>query len=205
MQWFSCREVVNGKLTTFTYLSSLAVDHQLVVELTASGRMRWKIENEGFNIQKHHGYGLGHQFSRTSMRAMKNYYQLMQIGHMINQLLELSTWFRALCTRHITVMYLWDCLVKRLSEAHLDIAAGMARLTGRLQCRYDEGVWRRPAPKFGETFDDKSKEDAWGAHIIKKKTEHTSGIRSWCMTEAECQSYIFPTDTRLSKKNSLNT
>jgi len=137
VQWFSCREIAHGKLTTFTYLSSLAVDYQLVVELTASGRVRWKIENEGFNIQKHHGYGLGHQFSRNSMTAMKNYYQLMQIGHMINQLLELSTWFRALCTRHITVMYLWDCLVKRLSEAHLDVSGGIARLTGRLQCRYD--------------------------------------------------------------------
>ncbi len=76
--------------THFVYLSSLEMDCYSILELTEAGRLRWKIENEGFDIQKHHGYGLGHQFSRSSMPAMKNYYQLMQIAHLFNQLFELS-------------------------------------------------------------------------------------------------------------------
>ena len=48
--------------------------------------MRWKIENEGFNNQKNGGYNLQHKFSRTSFNASKNYYQLLQIADIINQL-----------------------------------------------------------------------------------------------------------------------
>ena len=50
--------------------------------------MRWKIENEGFNIQKKGGYKLEHKYSRKCMVAMQNYYQLLQIAHLINQLTE---------------------------------------------------------------------------------------------------------------------
>ena len=51
------------------------------------GRMRWKIENEGFNTQKRHGYSLEHLFSRN-YQALKNHYYLIQIGHMIAQVME---------------------------------------------------------------------------------------------------------------------
>ena len=49
--------------------------------------MRWKIENEGFNTQKRQGYNLEHQYSRN-YQALKNHYYLIQIGHMIGQLME---------------------------------------------------------------------------------------------------------------------
>jgi len=48
--------------------------------------MRWKIENEGFNNQKNSGYNVEHKFSRTNANAIKNYYQLLQIADLINQL-----------------------------------------------------------------------------------------------------------------------
>ncbi len=51
------------------------------------GRMRWKIENEGFNTQKRQGYCLGHQYSKKYV-GMKNHYYLIQIGHMIAQVME---------------------------------------------------------------------------------------------------------------------
>lgn len=50
------------------------------------GRMRWKIENEGFNEQKNWGYNLEHVFAHH-YNAMKNFYILLQLGHLINQLL----------------------------------------------------------------------------------------------------------------------
>lgn len=49
--------------------------------------MRWKIENEGFNAQKQHGYSLGHLYSEN-YQALKNHYYLIQIGHMIGQFME---------------------------------------------------------------------------------------------------------------------
>ena len=49
--------------------------------------MRWKIENEGFNTQKNQGYYLEHLFSKD-YQGIKNHYYLIQIGHMISQILE---------------------------------------------------------------------------------------------------------------------
>ena len=51
------------------------------------GRWRWKIENEGFNTQKKQGYYLEHRYSKD-YQAMKNHYYLIQIGHMISQIIE---------------------------------------------------------------------------------------------------------------------
>jgi len=139
VHWWDCREVVVGhKVTRFVYLTNLAeVSSQTMVELTASGRMRWKIENEGFNVQKHHGYGLGHQFSRTSMVAMKQYYQLMQIAHMINQLFALSSLLKAVRTRKESLAHVWDCLVGELRQTALNIAALSALFARNMQFRYD--------------------------------------------------------------------
>jgi len=41
--------------------------------VSQTGRLRQKIENEGFNDQKNQGYALEHKFSRVSFPAMKNY------------------------------------------------------------------------------------------------------------------------------------
>ena len=42
-------------------------------------RLRWEIENEGFNLE--HAYS-------TKNRRIKNYYLLLQIAHLILQLME---------------------------------------------------------------------------------------------------------------------
>lgn len=71
----------------FLFLTDLCVNQKNVAALIESGRRRWKIENEGFNTQKQHGYFLGHLFSRD-YQAIKNHYYLIQIGHMISQIIE---------------------------------------------------------------------------------------------------------------------
>jgi hypothetical protein len=43
------------------HLTNLAVTASTIMELSRTGRLRWKIENEGFNTQKHPGYGLKHK------------------------------------------------------------------------------------------------------------------------------------------------
>lgn len=70
----------------FVHITDIEIDTNNVHQISQAGRMRWKIENEGFNSQKNSGYNAAHKFSRTNFNATKNYYQLMQIGDMINQL-----------------------------------------------------------------------------------------------------------------------
>lgn len=71
----------------FLYLTNLPISKKNVEELVERGRMRWKIENEGFNTQKRQGYYLEHQYSKK-YQGVKNHYYLTQIGHMIAQILE---------------------------------------------------------------------------------------------------------------------
>lgn len=73
----------------FWFLTDLPVTRNNVAGLVERGRMRWKIENEGFYTQKRQGYNLGHPYSKN-YQALKNHYYLIQIGHMISQFME--TW-----------------------------------------------------------------------------------------------------------------
>ena len=72
---------------SFCFLTSLPVRKKNVCDLVEKGRMRWKIENEGFNTQKNQGYYLKHLFSKN-YQGIKNHYYLIQIGHMIAQIME---------------------------------------------------------------------------------------------------------------------
>ena len=57
------------------------------------GRIRWKIENEGFNVQKNGGFNLEHAYTRDPV-ASKVFYFLLQIAHLIAQLIEKDSLFR---------------------------------------------------------------------------------------------------------------
>ena len=74
----------------FVFITDRKPDNKNIRKICEAGRMRWKIENEGFNTQKNLGFNLGHKFSRSSFGSYKNYYQCMQIAHMITQLTEHS-------------------------------------------------------------------------------------------------------------------
>ncbi len=51
-----------------------------------AGRIRWKIENEGFNAQKHGGFALEHAYSQHE-KAAKVFDYLWQIAHLLFQLI----------------------------------------------------------------------------------------------------------------------
>ena len=116
--WVECNETVVGtgsKKTThqrFTYITNVTQTKKNVVQTADSGRLRWKIENEGFNSQKNLVYELGHKYSRISFPAMQNYYQLLQIAHLINQLVERGKQVVALLEEHPkqTIVDLWKKL-----------------------------------------------------------------------------------------------
>jgi hypothetical protein len=101
LNWIQCMEtrskINQGKTqparpapetSRFEYVTSLQPDRENVRAIGSAGRLRWKIENEGFNTQKCGDYELEHKYSRNSYNCLKNYYTLLQIAHAINQLVE---------------------------------------------------------------------------------------------------------------------
>jgi len=76
----------DGSVSEWSWVTSLDVSHQTVVEVaTRGGRARWRIENEGFNTQKNSGLNLEHAYSH---RCWASYYYLLQIAHLLLQLVE---------------------------------------------------------------------------------------------------------------------
>jgi hypothetical protein len=85
---FECVEQDDQRVSTFAWLTNFTIRPENVVAMGNRGaRCRWKIENQGFNIQKNGGFNLEHDYSRDDGQ-IKNFYFLMQIAHMILQLIE---------------------------------------------------------------------------------------------------------------------
>ena len=126
LNWVECAETVviskdnKETVSRFVYLTDIRITESNVAEIVQAGRLRWKIENEGFNTQKNLGYNLQHKYSRVSWRAAKNYYQCLQIGHLINQLLELSSKFKELLKGKMTIKHLWKFLIGFLIFGEVD-------------------------------------------------------------------------------------
>lgn len=75
------------KTTKFKWVTNCKISSRNVTTLSNDGgRMRWKIENEGFNVQKKGGYELEHAYTNHPNSA-KIFYFLLQIAHLLAQLL----------------------------------------------------------------------------------------------------------------------
>ena len=75
----------------FVWLTDTRPTKDNAAQLVKEARCRWQIE-EAFNIQKNGGYELEHNFGTVGF-AMKNYYYLLQIAHMLHQLMIRSDLF----------------------------------------------------------------------------------------------------------------
>lgn len=122
LHYLQCKETVcrekTGKTTTvnFVRITNLEVNKTTVKNLSKAGRLRWKIENEGFNEEKNNGYAMEHLYSRKSFNALQNYYQCMLIAHIFNQLLEQTRKIQDLLERFnkLTIKYLWEQLLSAM-------------------------------------------------------------------------------------------
>ena len=76
----------------FVWLTDARANRQNAAILAGEDRNRWKIENQGFNVQKNGGYGLEHNYGTVGF-AMKNYYYLLQVAHFLHQLMVNSDLF----------------------------------------------------------------------------------------------------------------
>jgi len=80
-------EKKDNKKTRFVWITNLEVNKNNIVKIAKGARLRWKIENEGFNVQKNRGFNLEHPYSQNEI-SMKNFYLLLQIAHIISQIME---------------------------------------------------------------------------------------------------------------------
>ena len=77
----------NKQGTEFVYITDLSITNKNIEATINLGRRRWKIENEGFNIQKNGTFDIGHLYSKNQI-AIKVHYLMIQIAHILRQLLE---------------------------------------------------------------------------------------------------------------------
>ncbi|NQT51229.1 hypothetical protein HQ576_04230 [bacterium] len=92
---FECRESRPDGHAYFAWITNARLGYKSVItHANQGGRLRWKIENEGFNTQKNHGYALEHAYSANAEVA-KIFYYFLQVAHAINQLVLKGSLLRA--------------------------------------------------------------------------------------------------------------
>lgn len=69
----------------FQWITSLRITGRNAEKMAGTGRLRWKIENEGFNRQKNWQGDITHACSFNA-NALKNHYLIYQIADFVRQL-----------------------------------------------------------------------------------------------------------------------
>lgn len=73
-----------------SWVTDIQVDEHNVRELVQGGRARWKIENEGFNTLKNHGYHLEHNFGHGKEYLSEAFFVLNLLAFLVHQILALT-------------------------------------------------------------------------------------------------------------------
>ena len=133
-----CVETKPSSTGKHMWLTNFSITTRNVDTLANNGgRLRWKIENEGFNVQKNGGFNLEHPYSQDE-NAGKVFYYLLQIAHVIFQLMEKGSLFRKAFPKGVGSL---KNIAFRLLEAWRDLrisTAGFCSLyAGRYQIRFD--------------------------------------------------------------------
>jgi hypothetical protein len=71
---------------SFAHLCCRLIDPHNASQFATAARLRWRCENEGFNVLKNGGFALEHVYSHNPVAA-KGYVLLMLIAHLVQQLL----------------------------------------------------------------------------------------------------------------------
>lgn len=87
--YYKERRIEKGeeKVTEFAWITSISITKNNANKIVKAGRNRWKIENQGFNRQKHWQGNIEHACSWNE-NAQKNHYLMEQIADFIKQLYE---------------------------------------------------------------------------------------------------------------------
>ena len=76
-----------GEATRFCWLTNFQLCARNVENIAnKGGRLRWKIENQGYNVQKNYGYEMEHPYCEHP-NAFRVFYLLLLIAHYFSQLI----------------------------------------------------------------------------------------------------------------------
>lgn len=148
-QWqvnaIECEEThPDGTKGKWAWLTWQKVTAKTVQEVaTLGGRQRWGIENQGFNLQKNSGLNLEHAYSEGKHFA--SYYYLMQIAHILLQLLEKGSLLRQLaqqqgCSSAVALFGSLKNIAERLLESLRNLHwPAETYVPKRMQIRFEGG------------------------------------------------------------------
>ncbi len=140
LQCLETKITKNGERSTtkFQWITNLTITAASVVAVaTDAGRNRWKVENEGFNVQKNGGYELEHAYSNDH-NAAKIFYLFLQIAHILAQLINKGSLIKKLIknpfgsNKNFALRLLEAWRNARLTRKDLDNTAH-----GKIQIRFD--------------------------------------------------------------------
>src|SRR5207247_5338972 len=126
-----------GQTQTYAWITNKRLSQNNVDAVaTHGGRVRFKIENQGFNIQKNSGLNLEHAYS-TGTDTMKSFYYLLQIAHLFLQMLEMGSLLRQLARQYnSTPMGLFGSL-KNIAQFLLECFRYLDRKSTRLNSSHE--------------------------------------------------------------------
>ncbi|MHA1939715.1 MAG: hypothetical protein ACW97O_16035 [Candidatus Thorarchaeota archaeon] len=124
--------------TKFKWLTNFTPSIRTVSILAnEGGRLRWKIENEGFNAQKNGGFELEHAYSQHETAA-KVFYYLLQVAHVLFQLLEKGSLFRQAFPNGVgSLKNIAFHLLEAWRNLQLTTTGFLSLFNGRFQIRFD--------------------------------------------------------------------
>ena len=100
------------------------------------GRLRSKIENQGFNSQKNEGYNLEHAYSKD-YNAEKCFYHLLQVAHIINQLMQHNSEIKQIIKAAGSFINYYVELLEDFRRDHIDKNIIKEIMNGKFQNRLD--------------------------------------------------------------------
>lgn len=112
--YIHCQEIKkNGEIKTYEWVTNFHCNSKTVpIIANEGGRDRWKIENEGFNTLKNNGYEMEHNYDGKG-NAIKNFYYLIQIAHILDQLMTKGSLLKSIKKEKIGG---WKQIARRLLE-----------------------------------------------------------------------------------------
>jgi hypothetical protein len=94
-----------------SWVTDLDITKSNIARLANKGRARWKIENEGFNVQKNDGYELTHNYGHGQNNLSMIFYLLNILAFTLHQILEITDDLYFQAKKHEGgLRYLWEKL-----------------------------------------------------------------------------------------------
>jgi hypothetical protein len=115
-----CEETSGQEKHTFAWITGFPLRQNTVNAVAAQGgRVRSKIENQGFNIQKNSGLNLEHAYSYEP-DVLKAFYYLLQIAHLFLQMFEMGSLLQHLAKEYACSPIQLFGSLKNLNQRLLD-------------------------------------------------------------------------------------